>query len=147
MSMSKLPIQVPGEQKIDPKTGLPPVLNNADMDVNEVGRQREMQVRAIAMAATGGQGELAPSPAIDTGPALQERTMAGERVVVRVPAIRHNVQVSKYGPESSFPKGTLVRRDGTPCEGNETAYGVIGDIVTNEGILVHRVIPLEDEAA
>lgn len=137
--MAKTP-QMPGEQKIDPATGLPPVLNNTNDDPNAVARTRERVIQATAMAATGGEGEIAPSPEIDAGPALRTAVIDGESVQVRVPPIRHNADVVKFGPESRLPKGTPVRQDGKACEGDEQPYGIVADILTPRGVLVNRVV-------
>jgi hypothetical protein len=136
--------RVPGEEKIDPKTGLPPVLNNANEDVNEIGRKRERVLAATAMAATGGEGEIAPPPPIDDGPAERVAQFAGKDVRVRISPTRRDPMSAKFGPESKLPKGTQVNKDGTVYEGAEgQPYGVIGDIETPQGWLINRIIPLE----
>jgi hypothetical protein len=65
-------------------------------------------------------------------------------VKVQVPKRRENPQVSRFGPESRLPKGSYVRTDGTPVEGDEQPYGVVGDVlVPDVGWLVNRVVPLQ----
>ena len=130
------PARVPGESGH---------LNNAGDDPNEVARKREKALRAVAMATTEGDGDLAPMPAIDEGPAMPKTAeIGGEKVRVRIPAIRRDGDSAKFGPESRLPKGTPVRQDGQPCEGDEEPYGVIGDIeLPGKGWLVNRIIPLE----
>jgi len=120
-------------------------LNNSADDPNKVARDRERLVQAMAVAATGGEGDYAPLPDLDPGPALEDRVINGVRVRVRIPSKPRDGLAAKFGPESRHPKGTQVRQDGKACEGDEEAYGVIGDYETTEGILVNRIIPIETE--
>jgi hypothetical protein len=107
-------------------------------------------VRAQAMADAARRGvaaDLAPAAAI--GGAAQPTSIkrkamiGGVEVEVEVPTVRKNSAVEQFGPESRLPKGTLVRKDGTACEGDEQAFGVVGDINTPQGKLVNRIIPFD----
>jgi len=119
-------------------------LNNSNDDPNKVARDREIRTRTIAAAASGGEPDLAPMPALDEGPAMREATINGVKVKVHVPTIRRSDHVMRFGVESRLPKGTLVRKDGTPTEGDEEPFGVIGDIeLPDVGRLVSRVIPFD----
>lgn len=135
--------QMPGEAKLDPKTGLPPALNNSDADPNDVARSRERVLQATAIAATGGEGEIAPAPELDTGPAMRTAKLGGENVRVQIPAVRRNPHVVKYGPESRHPNGTPVDEKGNPIEGDAQPWGIVGNIETPQGLLVNRIIPLD----
>lgn len=136
--------RVPGESpKIDPATGLPPTLNNTADDPNKVARDRERVIAATAVAATGGEGMIAPPPPLNDGPALRTATIDGKPVQVRLSPVRRDAASVKYGLESKLPKGTPVNEDGTVSEGSKQPYGVIGDIQTDEGLLVNRIIPLD----
>lgn len=136
MSRHSQQARIPGE------TG---VLNNTNEDPNEIARKRERALRAIAQAQNEGDGDIAPPPDLDDGPAMPTTaTIEGQTVRVRIPAIRRDDESRKYGPESRLPKGTPVRKDGTPCEGDEHPYGIVGDIeLPGKGWLVNRVIPIE----
>jgi hypothetical protein len=46
--------------------------------------------------------------------------IGGVEVEVEVPIQRRNSVVEQFGPESRHAKGTLVRKDGTPCEGTSS---------------------------
>lgn len=119
-------------------------LNNTGKDPNTIAREREQQLQMTAAIATGGKPDLAPTVAVDPAPSVRTAEIAGEQVRVHVGSIRRNDHVAKYGPESRLPKGTPVKRDGTPCEGDEQPYGIIGDIeLPGVGRLVSRVIPFE----
>lgn len=119
-------------------------LNNAAEDPNEVARSRERVLQATAVAATGGEGEIAPGPDIDDGPALRTATVHGEGVRVRIAPSRRDPLSAKYGPESKLAKGTHVNADGTVFEGQGQAYGVIGDYLDpQKGWLINRIIPLD----
>lgn len=136
--------EMPGEEPAaETKPGVTE-LSNTSLDPNEIARQHERRVRTIAAIAADGEPDLAPMPAIGTERAIAERTIGGQRVRVRIPSRRVNEQVLKFGPESPLPRGTPVRADGNPCEGDEEPYGVVGDIETSEGLLVNRVIPIAD---
>lgn len=140
--MSQQP-RVPGTSpKIDPNTGLPPALNNTADDPNKVARDRERVISATAVAATGGEGEYAAPPALDDGPALRTATIDGQEVEVSLSPIRRNDHVVRYGSESKLPNGTPVNADGTVCEGTKEPFGIVGNIKTNQGWLVGRIIPL-----
>lgn len=123
-------------------------LNNAGRDdPNDVALKRERQLQATAIAATGGEGEIAPTVKADNGPAMQERTIAGKKVIVRTGSKQRDELSEKYGHESKLPDGTQVNKDGTVFEGVGKPYGTIGSILTDSGWLVGRIIPLEDEQA
>lgn len=135
--------RTPGEARIDPNTGLPPALNNTAEDPNDVARSRERVIQATAVAATGGEGEIAPPPALDSGPAMRTAKLGGEDVKVRLSPVRRDAHSVKYGPESKLPKGTPVNKDGSVCEGTAQPYGIIGDIETPQGWLINRIIPMD----
>lgn len=159
--MKKKPAQIPGDDPaaraeasgndVAPKKDGVTALNNIHgTTANQVGQERENLVRAQAMADAAKRGEspdLAPpadigKPAAPT--ALKRKAIInGVEVEVEVPMVRRNSVVETFGPESKHAKGTPVRKDGTPCEGDEKPYGVIGDINTAQGKLVNRVIPLD----
>lgn len=136
--------QMPGEQpKIDPATGLPPVLQNTEDDPNKIARDRERITQATANLATGGEGEIAPSPDIDDGPAIRTAQVNGQDVRVRISPTRRDPLSAKYGPESRLAKGTQVNEDGSVFEGTGQPYGVIGDYLDPaKGWLINRIIPL-----
>lgn len=121
-------------------------LNNAGDDPNEIARQRERHIRGTAMAATGGDGEIADGPEIGAGNAITTRVIDGRRVRVSIPPVSRNPDVTRYGREQTLPAGTPVTHDGKPCEGAEEPYGVIGSVMTERGWLVGRVVPLADES-
>jgi len=135
-------LQEPGDEPVkDGVTGL----NNVRDDPNKVARDRESIVRGRAVGTIGEGADLAPPVTVGDGKALgQDATIAGQNVLVVVPKRVENPHVSKFGPESRLPRGTYVRKDGTPVQGDEKPYGIIGDvIVPNVGRLVNRVVPLE----
>jgi hypothetical protein len=107
-----------------------------------------VRAQALADAARRGvQPDLAPAADIGTvaQPASIKRkaVINGVEVEVEVPTVRRNSAVEQFGPESTHPRGTPVRKDGTRCEGDEQPYGVVGDINTPQGKLVNRIIPLD----
>lgn len=138
-------IELPGEER-GAKDGVT-ALNNTNKNPNDIAREREATLRGMAIATATAAGEtpdLAPEVAADDKPSIKRKTvMGGEEVEVEVPKSRVNQQVQKFGPESRLPKGTRVKEDGTPCNDGEEPFGVIGDIRTQDGILVNRVIPSE----
>lgn len=138
--MSRAP-HVPGDAGY--LNNIPPDNSDGAKAANSTAADRERLIQVTASLATGGQGNIAPSPPaedVDNGIKILP---GGARV--RVNQIKANPMVRAYGPESKHPKGTAVRRDGTPCEGDEQPYGVVGDIeVPGEGWLVSRIIPLSD---
>lgn len=139
--MSKKPVQVPGDEKAPLITEL----NNANDDPNKIARDRERHLAGVAMATTGGEGDLAPPPALDAGPAISTRVIDGKRVRVSIPPVNRNPDVLRYGREQQLPAGTPVNKDGTVCAGSDEPYGVIGSVLTDKGWLVGRIIPLADE--
>lgn len=154
---SKTTARVPGEEGdevVQPKPGTNQLNNIAGQTANDVATDREAIVRAQAMADAARRGraaDLAP-PVEVAAPAepvsLKRRAIInGVEVEVEVPTVRRNSAVEQFGPESKHPKGTPVRKDGTPCEGDEVPYGVIGDINTAQGKLVNRIIPLDSVKA
>lgn len=112
-------------------------------------RERQLQGAAIAEAAAEGRdADLAPMPAgVGKGGRSKKRAKAkmpdGTIVEVDIEERAKDVNVELYGPESSLPKGTAVRKDGTRCQGSEQPYGIIGDVMTPQGRLVSRVIPYD----
>ena len=151
--MSKAAPRIPGDDEDMPASRAPSnLLNNAGTKTpNDVAAERENVVRAMAMAEAAKRGEspdLAPAPAIGSegpeGPTSIKRKVMinGVEVETVTPVIRKNTHVAMFGPESRLPSGTPVKQDGTPCEGDEEAYGVIGDIITPQGRLVGRIIPV-----
>lgn len=119
-------------------------LNNTGKDPNTIAREREQQLQMTAAIAAGGKPDLAPTVAVDPAPSVRIADIGGQQVRVHIGTIRRNDHVAKYGPESRLPKGTPVKRDGTPCEGDEQPYGIIGDIeLPGIGRLVSRVIPFD----
>jgi hypothetical protein len=127
----KRALQIPGEEG---------PLNNADDDPNQVAAEREGVLQSLARAH--GTDDIAPPPDLDAGDTEADVMLGGERVRVLVPQRRINPQVSKFGPESKLPRGTAVRKDGTPAQGSDVPYGYIGDIMTPQGRLINRVIPV-----
>jgi hypothetical protein len=118
-------------------------LNNAGRgDPNAVAREREAMLRGKAISTLQNKADLAPGPELDDMEETGEIEAGGERVRFRVPKRVLNPQVDRFGGESKLPRGTWVRKDGTPCEGSETPHGVVGDIDTPQGKLVNRVIPV-----
>ena len=144
-------VQTPGDQPDDDAETLP----GADQgptdpdDPVAIAEARERQVQATAMAeaaAAGKTADIAPSSVaprkLKAG--KHKRVMPnGDVVEVDINARPIDPMVEAYGPEVQAPKGTPVRKDGTPCQGNEQPYGVVGDIVTSQGRLVSRVIPYD----
>lgn len=118
-------------------------LNNTNDDPNTIARDRERVTQAVAVAATGGEGSIAPPPPLDDGPAMRKATLGGKETKVRLSPVRRDPLSAQYGQESKLPKGTPVKEDGTVFEGSGQPYGVIGDIETPQGWLINRVIPLD----
>jgi hypothetical protein len=140
--------RMPGEEAAPAKDGVTALNNAGREDPNEVARKRERQVQATAMAATGGDGDIAPTVAIDDGPAIKQAVINGEVVTVRGSPARRDELSQKYGAESKLPSGTQVNRDGSVFDGSGDAFGYIGDIKTDKGWLVGRIIPYaQPEAA
>lgn len=132
------------------KAGTTELNNIVGVTANDVGVERENLVRAQAMADAARRGEAPDlAPAADIGKPAQPASIKrkavinGVEVEVEMPTVRRNSVVEQFGPESRLPKGTPVRQDGTPCEGDEKPFGVIGDINTAHGKLVNRVIPFD----
>lgn len=146
MSRSRLATQIPG----DDETEIPGASQPGDPDdPTEIADARERQVQAMAMAEAAASGKVA-----DIAPSSVERKTIkpgkrrarmpnGDIVEVDIAAARKDINVELYGPEVNAPKGSPVRKDGTPCQGSEQPYGYVGDIMTKEGRLVSRVIPYE----
>lgn len=153
--MGKASPQMPGEEapapKVDPidkpKPGTTELNNTSGSTANSVGSDRESVVRAMAQADAARRG-VAPdmAPAVEIGAPAEPTSLKrkaiinGVEVEVEVPLTRRNSAVDTFGPESSYPKGTQIRADGKPCEGNDIAVGVVGDINTPQGKLVNRVL-------
>jgi hypothetical protein len=154
MSKSAQAVKIPGDgDDLPPSKAPSDLLNNAGRGTaNDVGLQHERTAKALAMAAAVQRGEnpdLAAMAAIGNEegapPTSIKRRMriGGEMVDVEVPLVKKNGDVEKFGPESRLAKGTNVRKDGMPCEGDEQPFGIVGDIITPHGRLVNRVIPVE----
>lgn len=152
MAKERAAARVPGEEDVQeqPRAGTTELNNIVGKTANDVGTERENVVRAQAMADAARRGQAPDlAPAADIGAPAQPASLKrkaiinGVEVEVEVPTVRRNSAVEQFGPESKHPKGTQVRKDGTPCEGDEAPYGVIGDINTPQGKLVNRVIPLD----
>jgi hypothetical protein len=151
MARAQQALQVPGEAESIPGASQP-----GDPDdpvaIAEL-RERQLQGQAIAEAASEGrEADLAPIPAgLGQGAGkggrnklrAKARMADGSIVEVDIEKRQRDVQVDLYGPESKLPKGTAVRKDGTPCQGSERPYGIIGDMMTPQGRLVSRVVPFE----
>jgi hypothetical protein len=155
MAKPQRAIQIPGEDLPQSKAGTTELNNITGKTANDVGGERETVLRARAAADAANRGvaaDIAPGAAIGAasqeGPSvLKRRAMVnGVEVDVETTVRKANPHVQRFGPESRLPSGTPVRKDGTPCEGDEQPYGIIGDIILPEGRLVNRVIPVADSA-
>ena len=132
------------------KDGTTELNNIAGRTANDVGADREAVVRSMAVADAARHGrtpDLAP-PAdigrpVEPTSTKRKAIMNGVEVDVDVPTVRKNSAVAVFGPEVSYPKGTPIRADGKPCEGNDEAVGVVGDVNTPQGKLVNRVIKFD----
>lgn len=149
-------VQTPGDDAEDI-----PGANQGPSDPDDpvaIAEARERQVQATAMAeaaASGKIADIAPSSVKPRAPLKAGKRRArmpnGDIVEVDIAAAPKDINVELYGPEVNAPKGTPVRKDGTPCQGSEQPFGYVGDIMTPQGRLVSRVIPyaslaVEDDA-
>lgn len=144
-------VQTPGDESDDADT-----IRGADQGAGDpddpaaIAEARERQLAGTAMAEAAARGETADiaPPSVKTKgklkPGKHKRVMPnGDVVEVDINARPIDPMVEMYGPEVQAPKGTPVRKDGTPCQGNEQPFGVVGDIMTSHGRLVSRVIPYD----
>lgn len=165
MRATKRGVTVPGEEDaaVDESRITDERLNNiSGRSANEVGLEREVELQNRAVGDAGSKGREADLAAIDPGLSAVARdelarrrqglatkpvVINGEEVRVRVPESAGGVSadVQKFGPESRLPAGTRVRADGTACSDGEEAHGVIGDVMTDHGWLLRRVIPLKPD--
>lgn len=135
--------RTPGEEQA--KDGLTALNNAGREDPNKVGRDRERQVRTIAAVSAGGDADLAPPPKIDAAPAIETAIINGKEVRVRRSSTRRDELSLLYGNESKLPDGTQVNKDGSVFEGVGQPFGTIGSIMTDDGWLVGRIIPLAND--
>lgn len=142
-------LQVPGDEQDDaPIPGAAQPNDPDDPVAIADARERQLQAQAMVEAAKSGQvADIAPSsvqPRDEIKPGKRRaRLPNGDIVEVDITAARKDPHVDLYGPEVNVPKGTPVRKDGTPCQGTEQPHGYVGDIMTPQGRLVSRVIPYE----
>ena len=143
-------VQTPGDTQDDDAESIRSADQPGDPDdPASIAEQHERIAQANAMAEAAKQGktaDIAPSSVAPRKlkPGKHKRVMPnGDVVEVDINARPIDPMVEAYGPEVQAPKGTPVRKDGTPCQGNEQPYGVVGDIMTSQGRLVSRVIPYD----